>query len=426
MRHPARLRVLSVLSAIVAFLYGTGVASAASWHVSPTPNVGTADNSLWALGVLAPNNAWAVGAYYDPSTFAYPTLIEHWNGASWSVVPSPSPGGSNGLYAVARVPCNPSCNGQFYTNTVWTVGTTFDTNLQLWRTLIEHYDGTSWSVVPSPNSGNVDNYLYGATAVASNDVWADGAICTSQCGTSSETDQTLIEHWNGSSWSIVPSPNPDPTSNRLIAMAAIPCSGSCHQPYYSNNLWAVGFTPSGALDEQWNGSTWSGGTLPTAGLLGVDAFGPTDVWAAGYGTTAHWNGTAWTIVPPATVIGAIGLMFNAVVSIRPNDVWALGTYYTSTGTNLTLAEQWNGTSWSVSSMPTLSSTDAQLNGGSAVPCANVSCSPYKFTSVLGAVGLQYTPGVDMRSGAGPAPPARVRNGHPSTSTGQQTLAEYNR
>jgi hypothetical protein len=32
----------------------------------------------------------------------------------------------------------------------------------------------SWNVVPSPNTGSPNNYLFGVAAIASNDVWAVG------------------------------------------------------------------------------------------------------------------------------------------------------------------------------------------------------------------------------------------------------------
>ena len=42
------------------------------------------------------------------------------------------------------------------------------------QTLTEHWNGTAWSVVASPNLGTSDNVLYGVAAVAANDVWAVG------------------------------------------------------------------------------------------------------------------------------------------------------------------------------------------------------------------------------------------------------------
>jgi hypothetical protein len=54
--------------------------------------------------------------------------------------------------------------------------------------------------VPNPNFGTF-NRFFGVAAVSSNDVWAVGV--TSNGGLSA----TLVEHWNGTSWTVIPSPN---------------------------------------------------------------------------------------------------------------------------------------------------------------------------------------------------------------------------
>src|SRR5204863_1223407 len=80
-------------------------------------------------------------------------------------------------------------------------------------------DGSTWSIAPSPNPGAGNNELYGVAAMAANDVWAVGTYYAS-----GGPYHTLIEHWNGSSWSAVPSP---PGSSLFGAVAA-------------NHIWAVG------------------------------------------------------------------------------------------------------------------------------------------------------------------------------------------
>jgi hypothetical protein len=67
--------------------------------------------------------------------------------------------------------------------------------------LIEHYDGTAWSIVNSPSVASVSNELYGVSCVNSSDCWAVGLTY------SGGLKQTLIEHYDGTAWSIVTSPN---------------------------------------------------------------------------------------------------------------------------------------------------------------------------------------------------------------------------
>ena len=48
---------------------------------------------------------WAVGSDEIPGTATFQTLTEHWDGTAWSVVPSPNAGStSTGLSGVATTP----------------------------------------------------------------------------------------------------------------------------------------------------------------------------------------------------------------------------------------------------------------------------------------------------------------------------------
>src|SRR6185436_18108734 len=136
------------------------------------------------------------------------TLVERWNGTAWSVVPSPNPGtSSNELYGVAAVSAND----------VWAVGRYY--NGTAYRTLVEHWDGTAWSVVDSLNLGTYDNELYDVAVVSANDVWVVGAYLVSRNGY--YPAQTLVEHWDGSAWSVVPSIDRGVFSNHLMGVVAL-------------------------------------------------------------------------------------------------------------------------------------------------------------------------------------------------------------
>ena len=121
------------------------------------------------------------------------------------MVDSPNLGTGYSLSGVAAVS----------TNDVWAVGYHGDPYYNPIQTLIEHWNGTAWSVVASPNEGTNNNELHGVAAVSPNDVWAVGFYTDS----SGAHGQTLVEHWNGSAWSVVPSPNRG-TGNYNLADAA--------------------------------------------------------------------------------------------------------------------------------------------------------------------------------------------------------------
>src|SRR5205823_4783917 len=92
------------------------------------------------------------------------------------------------------------------------------------QTLIEHWNGTTWSLVTSPNP-NGNGTLLGVAAVSKSNVWAVGTF-----NNTAGSSHTLIEHWNGTTWSHVTSPNPNGGSS-LFGVARV---------LATSQLWAVG------------------------------------------------------------------------------------------------------------------------------------------------------------------------------------------
>jgi hypothetical protein len=222
-------------------------------------------------------------------------------------VASPNGTGNNILFSVSTI----------NVNDVWAVGVYTSTG-GYDRTLAEHWNGSSWVKVATPNPSAYHSDLTGVSAIATNDVWAIGAYQVDKAGT---VIHTFAEHWNGSAWSLVTSTlNPTPFSV-LNAVAAIS----------ANDVWAVGTFYSGGylpLTEHWNGTSWTQvfGVQPSPSdnqLLAVSAFSSTDVWAVGEwsgtgsGATSrnsfaeHWNGSAWSLVTtPNLGAGADNLIFG--------------------------------------------------------------------------------------------------------------------
>jgi hypothetical protein len=236
-------------------------------------------NELTGIAVTSANDIWTVG-YDIGSDGSEQTLIEHYDGTSWSVVTSPDPGtGINQLVGVTVVS----------TSDVWSVGDYTASYGGVLQPLIEHYNGTSWSVVSSPtvDSGTNSYELLSVAAISSADIWAVGSNFNSS---SVSPTPTLIEHWDGTAWTIVPSPTTG-AGGYLQAVAADSTS----------DVWAVGFSSNGSTDqtlvEHWDGSIWSIVTSPDVGtgnnaLYGVAAITPGDVWAIGYSSnTSSMNQT---------------------------------------------------------------------------------------------------------------------------------------
>jgi hypothetical protein len=240
-----------------------------AWTIVPTPTLsGGAKSTLNGVVALSASNAWAVGRGRNGAA-----LAEHWNGSAWSVVPVPIPAGaaSSQLSGISARSASD----------IWAVGsvaTVVGTTVQT-RTLVEHWNGAAWSIITSRNATS-SNLLTGVAAVAANNVWAVGYTITTD-GTN-QPDKTLIEHWNGTSWSIVASPSP--ASNDTLAGVAARSAG---------DVWAVGTRQDRSgpipidrtLTEHWNGSTWSVVASPNVGgndnLLNGVAATTGDVWAVG-------------------------------------------------------------------------------------------------------------------------------------------------
>lgn len=75
---------------------------ALTWSVVPSPNQGTASNLLNGVSCVSAADCTAAGNYANSGADTV-TLIEAWDGTSWSVVPSPNRGGGNYLYGVSCV-----------------------------------------------------------------------------------------------------------------------------------------------------------------------------------------------------------------------------------------------------------------------------------------------------------------------------------
>src|SRR3989441_3804921 len=251
MKHfKVNLFVCVVAAVLLALLLAPAVAQAAAWSVVQSPNATPGNNELHAMTSISANDVWAVGTSENTLGNSQ-TLILHWDGTAWSIVPSPTTGRVEGnLLGVAAVS----------TNDVWAVGNFLPTKGS-GQGLIEHWNGHKWSVVKSPTTG-ASTGLQAVAAVSTNDVWAVGTSFNA-----SGVEQTFIEHWDGKKWSIVASPSPSTQTNFLLGVTAVS----------TNDVWAVGSfqNASGAfqtLTLHWDGTTWSIVPSPS-GAGSADLFG---------------------------------------------------------------------------------------------------------------------------------------------------------
>ncbi len=261
------------------------------WKGVPSPSPGA--SALTGVSAVSADDVWAVGVT-DTTVASIKTLVLHWDGSKWTQVPSPTlPGQIVALNAVSAV--SPT--------DVWAVGR--DLTKTLGKTLVLHWDGSKWTQVPSPSPGVHDSDLFGVNMTSATDGWAVG-----YGDNSLGEGLTLVLHWDGTAWTQVPSPSFGLRNggSQLLAVSALTGSNA-----WASGLFNTNGGGTGTLLLHWNGTSWTrvpspsprrGG--PTGGslLTGVDMVAPADVWAAGEtfsGSTGlrrtlllHWNGTTWT------------------------------------------------------------------------------------------------------------------------------------
>jgi hypothetical protein len=195
----------------------------------------------------------AAGYYYNGSNNQ--TLIETWDGSTWSIASSPNTSTSqrNDLYGVSCTGPSSCVAAGFYYN---------GTNRQ---TLIESWNGSAWSIASSPDtSTSKDNVLLGVSCTSASSCVTVG---NNYNGTH---NQTLVETWNGSAWTIALSPNTSTSQNNFLSGVSCTSTSSCVAvgDYYNG-------THNQTLIETWDGSTWSIASSPNTAtsqgnyLLGV-------------------------------------------------------------------------------------------------------------------------------------------------------------
>jgi hypothetical protein len=306
---------------------------------------------LWDISAASQQAAWIVGSI-SPRALAW-----EWNGTRWRNVRMPRLSGDAELHAVATLGPGDA----------WAVGSHSGSSDQfrVSRALVEHWDGTAWTVitVPVPEPAT----LWSVSASSVTDVWAAGVTYQrdSRGKFPADGSRPLLLHWNGVSWQRVALPWSQGGLELDKVVATSP-----------SNVWVIqtgGQDVRSILIEHWNGKQWRlipAPFGPRDPIRGFTTTSLTDAWAvggyrrSGHSRTlaAHWNGRAWQIAP--TPNRNTDSVLTDVAAVAPDDVWALGqSQYLkitkspadcrapSCGTEIqqtwpvALFEHWNGERW---------------------------------------------------------------------------------
>jgi polyisoprenoid-binding protein YceI len=226
-------------------------------------------------------------------------------------------------------------------------------------TLAERWSGGQWAIqpTPSPGTGGIGQ-LTGISCLSATDCTAVGIISTQTASNS-----TLAEHWDGTSWTVVPSP--DPAGTTVTDFTGVSCASA-------TSCTAVGvYDTSGnrphelPLAEQWDGTSWTVTRLPlpagiTAGDLDGGVSCPSATYCIAVGIIAtpnqpsntqplaeRWNGTKWTVQATPTPASAYNPFLSGVSCSAPAHCTAVGGYLANGSTDSSLVERRDSTAWTI-------------------------------------------------------------------------------
>jgi hypothetical protein len=375
-----RLTCLAAVAVVASVSAAASAASAASaapvatgphWVIQSTPNRAAPESQLQSVSCTSGMACTAVGssgplevllasgasrpfAGKTPNiTTRITTLAERWGGEHWRIESTPNPAGST-FSSLSSVACTSrrACTA---------VGSAIPG--KVFVPLAERWNGSRWSIERTPRPPKAtSSELLGVSCPASNECIAVGDYSTSPTAFFG-----FAERWNGSRWTpagvIKPSANTSLSSiscssvrrctavgdyekaTTTLPLAERWASGKWHKqstpgtgfllgvscPAFSQ-CTAVGNQPNGEPGEsavlamQWNGAKWKTRSAPeplgaTVGfLLGVSCSAATSCVAAGWAEVTstvttladHWNGTSWTLEVTRDPTGALGSSFNGV------------------------------------------------------------------------------------------------------------------
>ena len=257
-------------------------------------------NTVLVSGISCPtgSSCVAVGGFNSgdrPSR--YIPLVERWDGTMWSVQPVPAPAGAGLSSRLTSVSC-----------TSPTACTAVGESVSRDRTtpLVERWNGTTWSI----------EHATGGSLIS--------VSCTSRLACTAvgrAANETLGEGWNGSTWSIQPNPHPrrfgGPGGDNELGSVSCASRDACMA--VGDSGWGSGFNSvSITLAEHWNGSRWS--VQPTPNPIQLDQFNSVSCpsirscIAVGYYTdragdatlplVERWRGGRWSVLPTPRSLSA--------------------------------------------------------------------------------------------------------------------------
>jgi hypothetical protein len=268
---------------------------------------------------------------------------------------------------------------------VWVVGSGEETAGDTTPTagVVLHFDGSGWSVVPSPEAptGTASD-LDDVDMRTADDGWAVGHLTTG------DQTQPLILRWQAGHWTS--SRLPDLRGAQLTSVSA----------NAADDVWAAGTATDAAgaaapVVLHFDGVSWTRADVPApagSSLSSITTTRAGDVWAAGStcveATCAplvlHRTGGGWR-----TERAAAGSVVTEIVALSAADVWTIGYSSGPTGVRSAHVEHWTGLSFQSDLVLLPAGGTAPNEIASATPLAGAAADP--SSGALWAVGWAAGP-----------------------------------
>ena len=423
--RPSSLRTLGILAgaagASLALATSVSVVAAAStWTIVSSPNATTKDrNELLGVSCVSSTFCMAVGDYgtgeqAGPAGPITQTLTEAWNGTAWTAVASPNPsaGDPSVLDSVSCLDAT-SCMA---------VGSSTD-GVAPYEVhgLAEQWNGSTWTIVPVPQSPkHSSTSLSGVSCTKSTFCMAVGQSGP-EAGVVSAVSTAAVE-WDGTSWGVVPTPDPSPVQADLSKVSCVDVvNGGCLA--VGSQAAALGGTTQ-TLSEQWSGGTWS--VLPSPDPSTTHLAELTDVsctWtffcmASG----VYSNGSAqlplmadalggrWATLAAESPSSATQTV-PVGISCAPTGGMCAAAGFSSAPT-ATLVEQFLGSLWGIA-------PSQNVSGGHPSQLTAVSCATEKFCAAVGYSG-PVSPAAEPYTTLAEIGPVDLPNSSATSTSGSPT------
>jgi len=349
---------------------GPAIASGrtAGWSIEPSPNpAGSTSAMLAGVSCSSSDSCTAVGDYLNSASDVL-TLAEHWNGHQWRIETTPNaPNVNSNLLNAVSCAGPKSCTAVGY----------FVTGKSVVRALVEQWDGTTWSLVPTPlPSGAHSVELSGVSCSATDACEAVGEYLKNEI---SGQYQPLAEMWDGSIWTVQSTPNPLAENGSSLSTVSCTATDACT----AGGNFAYDDVAQSIFAFRWNGMSWvsqhqpnpggnddntsDGMSCPASNLCSmvgswVNAADQVESLAE------HWDGRGWDrqSTPNPSGAGSTGLSGVSCPGSLACTAVGVSSPAANPEESSTLAEYWNGTKWAIQATP--NPPGAPISALDAVDC----------------------------------------------------------